>query len=342
VLVGSWDVTEFFLQSSFGIATVMNTFRRLHLLASDGEQRSCETAPWWQYEQRDAWVDMGRAESATLERALLLGDPQEGKVVELQVGEACYEVDLHTMMQLNVSLRRERQLRRTSTKHGEWQDPLSAEQFQNLITSRSHRDTYEYPDSKCVKFQNIEVVNVQVVKSSSLRKKYDGASQDLRNKYRRFHVDLEAVDSLADLQVHTTDASINERFYFHGTNAGTASKIAQFGFDERFSDGMYGFGLYFTPDACKALQYSHEDESGICTLLLSRVLVGNPYYTQRTCRDIRHPPEKCEDTGLLFDSVIARPGPMPGAPRNVQHHTEVVIFDGAQTCPVYIVRIRLQ
>merc|ERR1712039_802380 len=131
---------------------------------------------------------------------------------------------------------------------------------------------------------------------------------------------------------------VNERFLFHGTDASTAGKIARFGFDERFSKGMYGYGLYFTPDACKALQYSEEDDFGIHTLLLSRVIVGDPHYTQTSCPDIRHPPEKCADTGVLYDSVVANPQLMPGAPRGVQHHTEVVVFNGAQTCPVYIIR----
>ena len=41
------------------------------------------------------------------------------------------------------------------------------------------------------------------------------------------------------------------------------------------------------------------------------------------------------------DSVIALPGPMQSAPGAMQHHTEVVIFNGAQTCPVYVMSLRL-
>ena len=33
---------------------------------------------------------------------------------------------------------------------------------------------------------------------------------------------------------------------------------------------------------------------------------------------------------MLYDSAIANPQSMPGALRGVQHHTEVVIFNGAR------------
>ena len=68
---------------------------------------------------------------------------------------------------------------------------------------------------------------------------------------------LDAVHCAADKSA--TRASAFTGFYFHGTDAETAQRIARFGFDERFSKGIYGDGLYFTPDACKAHQYATPD-----------------------------------------------------------------------------------
>ena len=46
-------------------------------------------------------------------------------------------------------------------------------------------------------------------------------------------------------------------------------------------------------NACKALQYCREHDSGLCTLLLSRFLMGSPHFSKARCHDIRHPPERC-------------------------------------------------
>ena len=50
-----------------------------------------------------------------------------------------------------------------------------------------------------------------------------------------------------------------EVFAFHGTLPDTVKSIMQQGFDERLvrsNSGLYGAGLYFTPSACKAHQYT--------------------------------------------------------------------------------------
>ena len=73
---------------------------------------------------------------------------------------------------------------------------------------------------------------------------------------------------------------------------------------------------------------------------LARVLLGDAYRAKETCSGIRHAPERDMATpGLLYDSVIAEPGCMPGAPGDHQHHTEVVIFNGGQAYPVYLIQI---
>ena len=34
------------------------------------------------------------------------------------------------------------------------------------------------------------------------------------------------------------------------------------------------------PHACKALQYAHPNDNGVCTLELARVIVGDPFNVQ--------------------------------------------------------------
>merc|ERR1712183_645296 len=48
----------------------------------------------------------------------------------------------------------------------------------------------------------------------------------------------------------------NEVLLLHGTSNENASRIVQAGFDDRLSTrAMYGNGIYFTTEPCKAYQY---------------------------------------------------------------------------------------
>merc|ERR1712008_20919 len=96
------------------------------------------------------------------------------------------------------------------------------------------------------------------------------------------------------------DGQANEVLLMHGTTDAAAKAIVQFGFDERVSNGMYGDGLYFTPESCKAMQYARDAQAGILvegeteslrTILIARVTVGDPFYTSESMSG-RRPPER--------------------------------------------------
>lgn len=97
----------------------------------------------------------------------------------------------------------------------------------------------------------------------------------------------EALTNFAEgLQV---DLPCNERLLFHGTmKFGYAKAIAVEGFDNRIArQGLYGKGTYFASQTCKSAQYatkrgraekaSHRMPG---TMLVARVALGDPYYTE--------------------------------------------------------------
>ena len=72
----------------------------------------------------------------------------------------------------------------------------------------------------------------------------------------------------------TLDKYANEVLRFHGTDPDKGSQIVQQGFDHRLSGdrGLYGQGLYFTTDFCKAAKHcSTSDDLGRRCIILSRV-----------------------------------------------------------------------
>mmetsp|Transcript_65607 Transcript_65607/g.213636 ORF Transcript_65607/g.213636 Transcript_65607/m.213636 type:complete len:250 (+) Transcript_65607:483-1232(+) len=220
--------------------------------------------------------------------------------------------------------------------------PLSPERATEILRSRSHGPLQGPDPGKCAEFQNAQVLSVEPVISSEVWSTYQGAVCKLRSKHRQYGVEVKTVPLVEQLKLHLLDSALNEGYYFHGTDAESARRIQQFGFDERCSKGIYGDGVYFTPDACKALQYSKPTGDGSRILILARVLVGDPFFTESRLSTRHPPPRDPLEPGLLYDSVIARPGPTAGAPGDYQNHTEVVMFNGAQTYPAYIMRVGLR
>mmetsp|Transcript_14932 Transcript_14932/g.43642 ORF Transcript_14932/g.43642 Transcript_14932/m.43642 type:complete len:691 (+) Transcript_14932:60-2132(+) len=126
---------------------------------------------------------------------------------------------------------------------------------------------------------------------------------------------------------------LNERMLFHGTLFETAKQIAVHGFDSRLAqDGYFGRGTYFASQSCKSAQYGRDG-----TIILSRVALGDPFYTPKVDRTMRRPPSTSPGA-VCGDSVIARPGPMDGHHGAFQTHMEFVIFEQLQAYPEYIIR----
>ena len=144
------------------------------------------------------------------------------------------------------------------------------------------------------------------------------------------------------------DDDANEMFLFHGCSSEVACRIAAEGFDPRTSgrDGsykpLYGHGCYFARQICKALQYPNPPPpvGQTQTVIVARVLLGEPHVTTKVCRDIARPPARPD--GGLYDSVVAAPGYMEGHPHcdKTQKHWEYVTFDKAQAYPSFILTVK--
>ena len=124
----------------------------------------------------------------------------------------------------------------------------------------------------------------------------------------------------------------------HGTSSGVANIIVRHGFDERVAalSGLYGAGVYFANQSCKAGQYTAASYSGEKILLIARVTLGDPYYATSNRSQERRPPDRNSfawSKGLTYDSVVANSG-------GSQAHRELIIYDHRQAYPSYIVRYR--
>ena len=109
---------------------------------------------------------------------------------------------------------------------------------------------------------------------------------------------------------------LNEVFLYHGTSVEIAAIVSKHGFDERVSNnGLYGKGLYFADESCKAGQYAKSQYSRECgettkTILISRVTLGDPHYVkpgkQRDHVATRRAPARTDTTtqGLTYLQII--------------------------------------
>merc|ERR1719335_599694 len=125
-----------------------------------------------------------------------------------------------------------------------------------------------------------------------LWKQYRNKAQEMRERSQMFRSECPPLrPAIPDidmtlptcLQQQQFDKSLNEVLLFHGTKSSNVGQIAEEGFDERVCslDGMFGGGLYFAEDSCKAGQYAerctscHNPRPGSCShwFFLSRVLL---------------------------------------------------------------------
>ena len=65
----------------------------------------------------------------------------------------------------------------------------------------------------------------------------------MSEKHERFNIHITWRDLPEELRIHSLESSIYEGFYIHGAGRDTVQNITQFGFDERFSQSIYGDGL---------------------------------------------------------------------------------------------------
>jgi len=143
------------------------------------------------------------------------------------------------------------------------------------------------------------------------------------------------------------DEKVNEVRLWHGTKRITnttrpVDAIIEGGFDERVANrGLYGEGMYFASQSCKAAQYCHDQLSAhddTYRLFYCRVLLGHAYAAQGDMVGVKRPPARHEKLAWpLHDSVIAKQG-TPNS-RGNQAHEEFIVYDRRQVYPEYEVQI---
>ena len=137
------------------------------------------------------------------------------------------------------------------------------------------------------------------------------------------------------------DAKLNELFLYHGTSAAVADTIIPYhGFDERVGamGGLYGAGTYFANQSCKAGQYATADNNGVKSIIIARVVLGDPFYATGMMRNERRPPNRNNKfaPGLTWDSVIANSA-------GSQIHREFILYGhNAVAYPEYVVKYKEQ
>jgi hypothetical protein len=126
----------------------------------------------------------------------------------------------------------------------------------------------------------------------------------------------------------------NECLLWHGTTPDAAAIICEQGFDERVCAlyGLFGAGVYFAEHSSKADQYCTAGADGLYTVLLSRVALGDAFYTSLPRNGERRPPPLPEGGGALHDSVIGQV--------DANRYREFIVYDRAQTLPEYLLQYR--
>ena len=199
-----------------------------------------------------------------------------------------------------------------------------------------------------------KVVSVERVENLALWKQYWHRKYEMLDEHRAHSIRVHPLSPPArtldrrpnggDAHVldedRMLDQGLNECFLYHGTSPEIADVIVEHGFDERVAalSGLYGAGVYFANQSCKSAQYAQADHKGEKTLIVARVVLGDPYYAIGQMSQQRRPPMRNEtfrywQVGTLFDSVVANVS-------TSQAHRELIVYDHRQAYPEYVVRYR--
>ena len=131
------------------------------------------------------------------------------------------------------------------------------------------------------------------------------------------------------------EPALNETFLYHGTSPEIVEIVTRHGFDERMAalSGLYGAGVYFANQSCKAGQYAEPDRTGVKTIIISRVTLGDPFYASGHMNAVRRPPDRHSrfwGEGTTYDSVVANAS-------SSQAHRELIVYDHRSAYPEYVV-----
>lgn len=218
--------------------------------------------------------------------------------------------------------------------------------FQKLITGAMHADT---DAMQCWQSRRPpRVTQVMHVQNDRLWNQYMFKSRQMRERdtvIRPLEVRMRP-----ELHMHQCNRALNEFYLFHGTWNDKVDSICTRGFDARLGHSLHGLSINFSPSACRALLFPgcallskiHHQDVRIRTLIVARVLVGTPYYATESNPAMRRPPGHEREDGDEYkfcDSVVAKRGPLIGAPGDEQRHADIHIYDAMQIYPEYVLTL---
>ena len=230
--------------------------------------------------------------------------------------------------------------------------PLVEWKVKNWLHSREL--THEHCESFGGDFTSTaaRLLNVELNKQPVLWNEYRAKQLAVRTQLQKAkHADLPRPHvRLWDNNEHLA-AELKEVYLFHGLPPDVVRIARSSGLDPRLAreSGLYGAGVYFTPQRCKAWQYATLNECGERFILLCRVTLGHPHETDRVMKGEKAPPVIIGTDNVRADSVVAYEGPKatrhpltgwPGPTRN-QVHTEYVVFERTQIYPEYVLKFKV-
>ena len=213
------------------------------------------------------------------------------------------------------------------------------DRIQRAIRASAHKTVQCAGRDGTGKTAGAQVVKVERIENHPLWRQYWHRKRELVDTHHQNNVKVRPLQPpvrplLADPD-GLLDANLNEVYLMHGTSDWVIRDIiARTGFDERVANlrGLYGGGVYFACESCKSAQYAPVDSTTGCKMLvISRVVLGDPYYATAALQNERRPPLRggAFAPGLTFDSVVAN-----------MLHREFIVYDHKQAYPEYIVWFR--
>ncbi|CAE7473884.1 Tnks [Symbiodinium sp. CCMP2456] len=195
---------------------------------------------------------------------------------------------------------------------------------------------------ECSAGRGLTITRVEQIQNIRLWKSYEFRKEQVKKELEG-QTCPRISSSFSSCQWAKLDPTVNEVLVLHGTVPDNVDLIANFGFDERLARerGLYGQGVYFTDQTCKAFQYSGASKQGNGCFIITRLILGDPHYAQGPLQKTKVEPlrDPKDPSKGRCHSVIASSG-TPSGNGARQVHRELVIFNGAQAYPEMIVHIR--
>lgn len=194
----------------------------------------------------------------------------------------------------------------------------------------------------CEPIRHLRVTGLEQIRNLRLWKNYEFRKDQIRKELEGTWL-TPVKSGFSACNWADLDPAVNEIMVLHGTSPDNIDLIANFGFDERLArrKGLYGQGIYFTDQSCKAFQYSGADGACHGCMIITRLLLGLPDFARGSLQGIQVEPliDPLDPSKGRVHSVVAAPG-TPINLGSTQVHQEYIIFNGAQAYPEMIVHFQ--